>query len=148
MNVWRFFTLISILIFDISFSIRYIFLCPIFFAAVQGNIYVQDGIDWSTMRTVYDKSTHGDGSGGAIDPQMSPDGRLVAFVRDGEIFVASGKSFLPGRRRLKLLGSISRPFLSVVFDEWGYCCCCVTFTYNSSHAGLRLFVGSVVGDID
>lgn len=57
----------------------------------QGNVYVQDGIDSSTLRIVYDKAAPGNGGVGAVDPQMSPDGRLVAFVKDGEIFVASGK---------------------------------------------------------
>ncbi|CAM9904025.1 unnamed protein product, partial [Ascophyllum nodosum] len=56
---------------------------------LQGNVYVQEGIDPSTLRTVYDKSAPGNDGVGAVDPQMSPDGRLVAFVRDGEIFAAS-----------------------------------------------------------
>ncbi|CBJ31782.1 putative dipeptidyl peptidase IV [Ectocarpus siliculosus] len=56
---------------------------------LQGNVYVQDGIDSSTLRIVYDKAAPGNGGVGAVDPQMSPDGRLVAFVKDGEIFVAS-----------------------------------------------------------
>ncbi|CAN0149546.1 unnamed protein product, partial [Hapterophycus canaliculatus] len=58
----------------------------------QGNVYVQDGIDSSSLRIVYDKAAPGNGGVGAVDPQMSPDGRLVAFVKDGEIFVASGES--------------------------------------------------------
>lgn len=57
----------------------------------QGNVYVQDGIDSSTLRVVYDKSAPGNNGVGAVDPQMSPDGRVVAFVRDGEIFAASGE---------------------------------------------------------
>eukprot|EP00904_Undaria_pinnatifida_P001376 jgi/Undpi1/11239/HiC_scaffold_30.g13537.m1 len=56
---------------------------------IMGNVYVQDGIDSSTLRVVYDKTAPGNGGVGAVDPQMSPDGRLVAFVKDGEIFVAS-----------------------------------------------------------
>lgn len=56
-------------------------------------MYVQDGIDSSTLRVVYDKTAPGNGGVGAVDPQMSPDGRLVAFVKDGEIFVASGELF-------------------------------------------------------
>ncbi|CAM9996214.1 unnamed protein product, partial [Laminaria digitata] len=60
----------------------------------QGNVYVQDGIDSSTLRVVYDKTAPGNGGVGAVDPQMSPDGRLVAFVKDGEIFVASGELFV------------------------------------------------------
>lgn len=58
---------------------------------VQGNVYVQDGIDSSTLRIVYDKNAPGNGGVGAVDPQMSPDGRMVAFVKDGEIFVAPGE---------------------------------------------------------
>lgn len=57
----------------------------------QGNVYVQDGIDSSSLRIVYDKAAPGNDGVGAVDPQMSPDGRLVAFVKDGEIFVASGE---------------------------------------------------------
>eukprot|EP00752_Nemacystus_decipiens_P006477 g5831.t2 len=55
---------------------------------LQGNVYVQDGIDSSTLRIVYDKNAPGNGGVGAVDPQMSPDGSMVAFVKDGEIFVA------------------------------------------------------------
>lgn len=54
-------------------------------------MYVQDGIDSSTLRIVYDKNAPGNGGVGAVDPQMSPDGRMVAFVKDGEIFVAPGE---------------------------------------------------------
>lgn len=54
-------------------------------------MYVQDGIDSSTLRIVYDKSAPGNDGAGAVDPQMSPDGRLVAFVKDGEIFVSAGE---------------------------------------------------------
>ena len=54
-------------------------------------MYVQDGIDSSTLRVVYDKTAPGNSGVGAVDPQMSPDGRFVAFVKDGEIFVASGE---------------------------------------------------------
>ncbi|CAM9102650.1 unnamed protein product, partial [Phaeothamnion confervicola] len=50
---------------------------------LQGNIYVQNGNDAAGLKVLYDK---GDG-GGALDPQLSPDGRLVAFVRDRELFV-------------------------------------------------------------
>lgn len=55
-------------------------------------MYVQDGIDTSTIRVVYDKSAPGNNGAGAVDPQLSPDGRLVAFVKGGEVFAVSGET--------------------------------------------------------
>lgn len=65
-----------------------------------GKIYVQDGVGihaTSPLRLVYEKSmlfehSRSFGSaigrdGSAIDPQLSPDGTMVAFVVGGEIFV-------------------------------------------------------------
>ncbi|CAM9194892.1 unnamed protein product [Discosporangium mesarthrocarpum] len=62
---------------------------------LQGNIYVQDGIDTSTLRVVYDKDSPGNGGSGALDPQLSPDGKLVAFVKDREIFPPVDSSVPP-----------------------------------------------------
>jgi dipeptidyl-peptidase 4 len=55
------------------------------FACAQGSLYVQDGVE-GIMRCVYDASKH-EGHG-AIDPQVSPDGLWVAFVKNSEIFVS------------------------------------------------------------
>lgn len=96
---------------------------------LQGNVYVQDGIDSSTLRIVYDKAAPGNGGVGAVDPQMSPDGRLVAFVKDGEIFVASGeRSFRrwrrrrrgDGRRLLESLGMAALYVLSCLLLHFGF----------------------------
>lgn len=67
-----------------------------------GNIYVQDGIGPHSscpLRIVYEKSmlsehsrTYGPAVGrdsSAIDPQLSPDGTMIAFVVGGELFVMS-----------------------------------------------------------
>ena len=83
---------------------------------LRGNIYVQDGVGVdaaSPLRLLYDKSmleskvssninrTNADRKGnhsikaivgrdtGAIDPQLSPDGSMVAFVVAGEIYAMS-----------------------------------------------------------
>jgi len=74
---------------------------------LRGNIYVQDGVT-GRLRLVYDKSTlHASNAAeqktsvadtntagaivgrdtGAIDPQLSPDGSMVAFVAAAEIYV-------------------------------------------------------------
>ena len=62
---------------------------------IRGSLYVQDGMD-SYLKLVYDKhsldhhpSANVTTSTGAIDPQLSPDGQLLAFCVLGEIFVAS-----------------------------------------------------------
>lgn len=71
----------------------------------HGNIYVQDGVG-APLRLIYDKKTslslmkntqHKEvtnpsqnvvmGDAGAIDPQLSPDGSMVAFVVAGEIYI-------------------------------------------------------------
>jgi len=56
----------------------------------RGSLYIQDGIldqGTSAARCIHDKSLPGVGP--AIDPQLSPDGCLVAWSCDGEIFVKS-----------------------------------------------------------
>ena len=72
---------------------------------IRGSVYVQDGMD-SYLKVAYDKHSlenhqyHNSNSGiyrspasgvatGAIDPQLSPDGSLLAFCVLGEIFIAS-----------------------------------------------------------
>ena len=67
---------------------------------IRGSLYVQDGVEsGSHLKVVYDKhsmdkvlkeSEHIPSSmpTSAIDPQLSPDGRLFAFCVMGEIFVA------------------------------------------------------------
>ncbi|CAM9147127.1 unnamed protein product, partial [Choristocarpus tenellus] len=57
---------------------------------LQGNIYIQDGIDTTSLRMVYNKSDPENNGAGALDPQLSPDGKLVAFVKDLEIYVTPG----------------------------------------------------------
>ena len=64
----------------------------------RGNLYVQDGIpetddeqDELLPRCIHDKTIHGP----AIDPQLSPDGSMVAWSADGEIFVQSCGDELP-----------------------------------------------------
>ena len=59
---------------------------------LQGNVYVQDGADSGTaLRLVYDRATLG---GGAIDLQLSPDGSMVAFVVNGELYCAAAEDAL------------------------------------------------------
>ena len=64
---------------------------------MRGNVYIQDGID-GDLYSVYDKQMLGkkqqwNGGSivgrdtGAIDPQLSPDGTMVAFVVAGDIYV-------------------------------------------------------------
>ena len=72
---------------------------------IRGSVYVQDGMD-SYLKVAYDKHSlenhqyhnlnngsyrnHSPGlATGAIDPQLSPDGNLLAFCVLGEIFAAS-----------------------------------------------------------
>ena len=68
---------------------------------IKGNIYVQRGITKGDLICIYDKSslqaslpdaTPGSVVGrdaGAVDPQLSPDGTMVAFVVAGDIYVTS-----------------------------------------------------------
>eukprot|EP00588_Corethron_pennatum_P036184 CAMPEP_0194340638 /NCGR_PEP_ID=MMETSP0171-20130528/87093_1 /TAXON_ID=218684 /ORGANISM="Corethron pennatum, Strain L29A3" /LENGTH=1063 /DNA_ID=CAMNT_0039105675 /DNA_START=119 /DNA_END=3306 /DNA_ORIENTATION=- len=80
---------------------------------LRGNIYVQDGVT-GRLRLAYDKSTlqalnaaeknnsenpNNASSGaiigrdtGAIDPQLSPDGSMIAFVAAAEIYVVDASS--------------------------------------------------------
>ena len=55
---------------------------------LQGNIYVQDldGEGKGVFRKVFDKTSTGR-EGGAIDAQLSPDGTMVGFVQEAEIYV-------------------------------------------------------------
>ena len=55
---------------------------------LQGNIYVQDleGAGKGKLRMIFDKSSTGR-NGGAIDAQLSPDGTMVGFVQEAEIYV-------------------------------------------------------------
>jgi dipeptidyl-peptidase-4 len=65
---------------------------------MRGNIYIQDGID-GDLYCVYDKQNlekkQWNGGSivgrdtGAIDPQLSPDGTMVAFVVAGDIYVVN-----------------------------------------------------------
>lgn len=64
---------------------------------IRGSLYVQDGLD-SHLKVVYDKHSLDQlvrssklspaPPTAAIDPQLSPDGQLLAFCALGEIFVA------------------------------------------------------------
>jgi dipeptidyl-peptidase 4 len=68
---------------------------------IRGSVYVQRGIADGELTCIYDKAslqlslpeaTPGSVVGrdaGAIDPQLSPDGTMVAFVVAGDIYVAS-----------------------------------------------------------
>ena len=65
---------------------------------IRGSLYVQDGMD-SFLKPVYDKHSlqpptqaKNTGSSGAIDPQLSPNGALVAFCVYGEIYVTSASA--------------------------------------------------------
>ena len=54
---------------------------------IEGSLYIKEVN--APLRVLYEKSTFG----GAIDPQISPNGEMVAFVSDAEIYivdVASG----------------------------------------------------------
>jgi len=60
--------------------------CSRVLVPLQGHLYVRNGMDEEApLRMVYDKSKHGP----AVDPQLSPDGLLVAFVANGEIYCVS-----------------------------------------------------------
>eukprot|EP00934_Nitzschia_sp_Nitz4_P001325 Nitzschia sp. Nitz4//scaffold111_size72815//43820//47217//NITZ4_005793-RA/size72815-snap-gene-0.109-mRNA-1//-1//CDS//3329533189//1325//frame0 len=73
---------------------------------IRGNLYAQDGLD-ATLRMVYDKHSlqslllssklklPSSPPTSAIDPQLSPDGKLFAFCAVGEIFVAPCHQCLP-----------------------------------------------------
>ncbi|MDD5370759.1 MAG: S9 family peptidase [Anaerolineaceae bacterium] len=56
---------------------------------MQGDIYVIDGVD-SPMRKVVDAQGKP-----ALDPQFSPDGDWIAYIQDGEVYVASAR---PGEK--------------------------------------------------
>jgi len=52
----------------------------------RGSLYVQDHVDSEPARLVHDKSLPGNGA--AVDPQLSPDGRFIAWTQsDGELYV-------------------------------------------------------------
>lgn len=57
----------------------------------RGSLFVQDGImgqdSTSSARCVHDKSVALGGS--AVDPQLSPDGTMLAWTVDGELYVKS-----------------------------------------------------------
>ncbi|MBX2999744.1 MAG: S9 family peptidase [Caldilineaceae bacterium] len=52
-------------------------------------LYLQDGVD-APLRRVLDTST-----APAIDPQLSPDGRWIAYVQDDELYVISAEGGAP-----------------------------------------------------
>jgi dipeptidyl-peptidase-4 len=52
---------------------------------MQGNLFVQDK-PGGELRQIFDKSSTG-AQGGAVDPRMSRNGDLVAFVQDSELYV-------------------------------------------------------------
>lgn len=56
---------------------------------IQGDLYIQEQ-PGAELRLLFDKTTTGV-PGGVIDPQFSPDGRWVAFVQDGEVYVISSE---------------------------------------------------------
>lgn len=51
---------------------------------LPGGVYVQDG-SGAPLRKIVDTA----GGAPAVTPALSPDGRLVAYVRDGEVYVVS-----------------------------------------------------------
>jgi dipeptidyl-peptidase-4 len=61
----------------------------------RGSLFVQDGILGqslaSSARCMHEKAaaTGGGAGGAAVDPQLSPDGTLVAWTVDGELYVKS-----------------------------------------------------------
>jgi len=60
---------------------------------LRGNIYIQNGLGGNVI-TVCDRQKCGGGV--AIDPQLSPDGKWVAFVVNGDLYyVSSGLSSTP-----------------------------------------------------
>ena len=60
----------------------------------RGSIFVQDGIlrqsSAACARCVHDKTAASGGS--AVDPQLSPDGTMLAWTVDGELYVKSADS--------------------------------------------------------
>ena len=63
----------------------------------RGSLYIQDGIlnqnqHKPVVRCIHDKSLPGVASGAAIDPQLSPDGSMVAWTCEGELYVKSAST--------------------------------------------------------
>lgn len=70
---------------------------------IQGNLYIQRALGES-LELLFDKHSTGL-TGGAIDPQFSPNGKYVAFVQQDEIYIIStGK----GRNRAIQITSDAR----------------------------------------
>jgi dipeptidyl-peptidase 4 len=55
----------------------------------RGSLFVQDGWQNPTVKCIYDKQNN---QAGAVDPQLSPDGLLVAWTSDGEVLVQSAQA--------------------------------------------------------
>ncbi|GBG31615.1 Dipeptidyl peptidase 9 [Hondaea fermentalgiana] len=73
---------------------------------LNGNIFMKEMQPnvAAPPRKVFDKVTStapgDDARGGALDPHMSPDGRMVAFVRDAELYVLEVDADAPTPQRL------------------------------------------------
>jgi dipeptidyl-peptidase-4 len=52
---------------------------------ITGDLYIQEK-PGAELQLLFDKTSTG-ASGGAIDPQFSPDGKWIAFVQDREIYI-------------------------------------------------------------
>lgn len=61
---------------------------------IQGDLFVQEH-PGAPLALLFDKQSTG-AAGGAIDPQLSPDGRWVAFVQDKELYVVPSRPASPG----------------------------------------------------
>ena len=140
----------------------------------RGNIYVQDGIgpdSEGALRILYDKSTLQKAEKqkksrqrrrdseeytataasrakdfGAIDPQLSPDGTMVAFVVAGEIYVlgCEADQMTPGNGKRKEEGDTKKmevdTSISAIGNDGG--------DLFSPMVPLRVTFGAVVGDDD
>ncbi|KAH7476978.1 hypothetical protein KRP22_000910 [Phytophthora ramorum] len=67
---------------------------------LQGDLYVQKQ-PGAELKLLFDKTSTG-AAGGAIDPQLSPDGRWVAFVQDKEIYVMSSHATDGGQKAVQV----------------------------------------------